>query len=285
MKKLILIILILSSGVFAQGKSEMTENLNQDIHLSFASTIAYSDSLQNSVVMQKKKPGLAALYSGVIPGAGQFYNQQYWKSAIFALVEIAAITTAIIYNKKGDDQTAFFESYANDHWAVTRYAKWTQVHATEINSNVDPTQYNLFNNNGTVNWYELNRLELAIGSYYSHQLAPYGDQQYYEMIGKYTQFNVGWDDFGDENTPYHYGDPVTAHFIYYSHQRGEANDLYDVAKWGYVTMLTNHIISAAEAAWSSHKINKKIKVRMAINSFNSGFNIVYYPQVNFTYRF
>jgi len=31
MKKLILIILILSSGVFAQGKSEMTENLNQDI--------------------------------------------------------------------------------------------------------------------------------------------------------------------------------------------------------------------------------------------------------------
>ena len=109
MKKLILIILSVSTIVFAQSKSEMTEILNEDIHLSFSSTFQHSDSTKSSITMQKK-PGLAALYSGIIPGAGQFYNRQYWKTAVFALVEIAAITTAIIYNKKGDDQTAFFES-------------------------------------------------------------------------------------------------------------------------------------------------------------------------------
>jgi len=55
-----------------------------------------------------------------------------------------------------------------------------------------------------VNLGELNRLEGDLGGYYSHQLPPHGEQ-YYEEIGKYPQFNVGWDDFGNENTPFTYG--------------------------------------------------------------------------------
>ncbi len=285
MKKIILFVIITGQLVLGQNKTVLTENLNQDMNLAFTQTNSSYDTDNSNSLAVKRKPGLAALYSAAIPGAGQVYNKQYWKTAIFALVEIAAITTTYLYNKKGDDQTAYFHQYADAHWAVTRYAKWTEVHATEINSNVDPSQYNVFNSDGSVNWRELNRLELAIGSYYSHQLAPYGEQQYYEMIGKYTQFNVGWDDFGDENTPYHYGDPVTPHFAYYSHQRGLANDYYDVAKWGYITILTNHILSAVEAAWSAHKHNRSLKVRMSMNRFNSGYSVVYYPQINFNYRF
>ncbi len=285
MKKIFVLLVVFTQFGFAQTKSELTKNLNQDMNLAFSATHFSADSTAYQTIAVRRSPGKAALYSAVIPGAGQIYNKQYWKTAVFTLIEIAAITTTIIYNKKGDNQTAYYHNYANEHWAVTRYAEWTQAHAAEINSNVDPSQYNLFNNDGSVNWSELNRLELAIGSYYSHQLAPFGDQQYYEMIGKYTQFNVGWDDFGDVNTPYHYGDPVTPHFAYYSHQRGLANDLYDVAKWGYITILTNHIISAVEAAWSAHKYNNALKVRMSMNSFNSAYGIVYYPQINFNYRF
>jgi hypothetical protein len=29
----------------------------------------------------------------------------------------------------------------------------------------------------------------------SHRLPPHGDQQYYEMIGKYHQYSPGWNDF------------------------------------------------------------------------------------------
>ena len=55
-----------------------------------------------------------------------------------------------------------------------------------------------------VNWTDLNNAEGNIETLmdaqgipttgFTHQLAPYGDQQYYEMIGKYSQFGGGWDD-------------------------------------------------------------------------------------------
>ncbi len=285
MIRLLVAVLLFSQLVFAQANEVLTKSISQDMRISFQSTNISSDSVASRSVLVKRKPGKAALFSALLPGAGQAYNHQYLRTAIYALVEVAAITATVIYNRKGDDQTDYFHKYANEHWAVTRYAKWTEVHATEINSNIDPSAYNVFNSDGSVNWNELNRLELAIGSYYSHQLAPFGEQQYYEMIGKYTQFNVGWDDFGDENTPYHYGDPVTPHFTYYSHQRGLANDYYDVAKWGYIAILTNHILSAVEAAWSAHKYNERIKLRVSVNSFNSNYGLVYYPEVNLNFRF
>ena len=31
----------------------------------------------------------------------------------------------------------------------------------------------------------------------SHNLPPHGDQQYYELIGKYHQYSSGWNDFTD----------------------------------------------------------------------------------------
>jgi hypothetical protein len=60
----------------------------------------------------------------VIPGAGEFYAGSYWKAAAFVIVEAAVITTAIIYDNKGDDQTERFENYADENWSVVKYAEW-----------------------------------------------------------------------------------------------------------------------------------------------------------------
>jgi hypothetical protein len=234
----------------------------------------------------KKSVWLAAGLSLVIPGAGEFYTEKYLKSAIFVALEAAAITVGLIYDKKGNDQTISFQNFADQHWSVERYANWTLYHAQSINSSVNPSDYHVINNNGKVNWSELNRLESDLGGYYSHHLPNYGEQQYFELIGKYPQFNVGWDDFGDDVTKaFSYGDPLTPRFVYYSHERGKANDYYNVASKAVIVVMINHFISAIDAAWSAHKYNKGLDMKVSLERYNQGFQTVYYPQLNLKYNF
>jgi hypothetical protein len=263
------------------------------------SGMLFADSkiiIDNSVLLQipnpnlamenKKSPLLAAALSFVVPGAGEFYSESYLKSAVFLALEAAAITVGLIYDKKGDDQTTFFENYANEHWSVQRYAKWTVTNATTINSGIDPSSYNVFNSSGSVNWKELNRLESDLGSYYSHRLAYYGEQQYFEMIGKYHQFNPGWDDFGDENTPYVYNsdeNSLTENFRYYADERGKANDFYNVASKAVIVIVANHFISAIDAAWSAARFNKNLELSAELKKLELGYYVEYYPQLNIKY--
>lgn len=268
------------------SKDDLSGLLNIDSKISFDRSHMITKEETKNVNESKKSPLLAGLLSFVVPGAGEFYSESYIKSAVFVAVEAAAITIGLIYDKKGNEQTSFFQNYANEHWSVARYAKWTVKNASSINNGItDVSQYKVFNTNGTVNWNELNRLENAIGKYYSHRLPVYGEQQYFELIGKYPQFNVGWDDFGDENTPFVYGDPLTEKFHYYSEERGKANDFYNIASKAVIVVVVNHIISALDAAWSAHGYNSKLGMHASIEKYNTGFKTVYYPQLNLQYSF
>ena len=268
------------------GQSDLSGSLNLDSKISFDKSEKFSKDNIKNINENIKSPLLAGALSFVVPGAGEFYSESYIKSAVFVAIEATAITIGLIYDKKGNDQTDFFQNYANQHWSVERYAKWTVKNASSINNEItDVTQYKVFYSNGTVNWQELNRLENAIGKYYSHRLPYYGEQQYYELIGKYPQFNVGWDDFGDENTPFVYGDPLTEKFHYYSEERGKANDFYNIASKAVIVVVVNHIISALDAAWSAHGYNSNLQMHASIEKYNTGFKTVYYPQLNLQYSF
>jgi len=122
MKKIVLIFLFVTSAFYAQEISDkfFTGNLNLDSKIAFE----YSEQVMSdsAFAANKKTPLLAAGLSAVIPGAGQFYNKDFLLSAVFVAIEAAGIATAIIYNGKGDDQTAYFESYALEYWAVDKYA-------------------------------------------------------------------------------------------------------------------------------------------------------------------
>ena len=288
MKKIILLLTVLLVTNFAQeseNKELLTGNLGLDSKIAFEQT-QEEISQQEIYLQNKKSPFLAALMSLAVPGAGDFYAGEYWKTAIFLAVEAVAITTAIIYEGKGDDQTESFENFANTHWSPQRYARWALDNATRINNNVDPTNYNVFQNDGSVNWSELNRLEGAIGGWFSHRLAARGDQQYYEMIGKYQQFNSGWDDFEeDPNDPFTFGDPLTEKFLFYSGERGKANDFYNVARWAVVGIVTNHIVSAVSAALSTNNYNKELEMKLNIKKEHIGFHTEYYPQLSLQLRF
>ena len=238
----------------------------------------------------RKSPWIAAGLSLVLPGSGEFYAESYWKSAVFLAVEIAAWALAYTFDKKGDDQTDSFQSYANQHWIVNQYAQWTLDNATTINPTVDVAPYKDPVTgvivNGVVNWTRLNQLESALGNWYSHNLPPYGEQQYYELIGKYPQFNQGWDD-ANLALPGEYDvikANLTPNYQYYSGERGEANEYYDKASTFVTVAIVNHIVSALDAAWSAGTYNK-VHAEVRMQAIPAGGYYAHVPVLKVRYGF
>jgi len=226
----------------------------------------------------RKSPWLAAGMSALLPGSGEFYAERYLKSAIFLALEAAFVTAAIVYENKGDDQTVFYRAYADQHWSVVSYGQYTEQYE------IPPAQQGTYvwYQNGTVNWDELNRMERAVGTYYSHTLPPYGSQQYYELIGKYPQYNQGWDDA--EPGKFNHGDPLTPNFLYYAEERGKANDYYSASSTAIVFIVLNHIVSAADAAWSASSYNADLHAHASLKTLPLGSGVVQVPAVTFSYR-
>ncbi len=284
MKSIICVLLLFSVSFSQSAKNNfhLSGNFKSDsklIQKEFEAQQYVKHSFQNE---KRKSPFLGAIMSLLIPGSGEIYAEEYWKAAIFIAVEAAAITTAVIYDKKGDDKTAEFENFANQHWSAKRYAEWTLRNLPTLNPSLNPADFNVINPDGTVNWSELNRLERAIGYGYSHTLAPFGDQQYYEMIGKYPQFSHGWSDSNPDDTDYHILSPF---FRYYSNMRGKANDLYKVASTAVIFIYVNHFLSALDAAWSVAGYNKNLAMKVRMEQINLAGQIEYVPTLNFSLSF
>jgi hypothetical protein len=256
---------------------------------------ASAPSLQQAVAapVSKKSPWLAAGLSILVPGAGEFYAESYWKSAAFLAIEVAAWAVAYSYDKKGDRQTDMFQNFANGHWSVNRYAQWTLDNATTINSNLSAEDLAQYTNptsgvivNGVVNWAKLNKLESALGNWYSHNLPAYGEQQYYELIGKYEQFYQGWDDV-NQALPGYYDVAkanLSTRFLWYAGERGKANDYYTKASTFVAIAIVNHVISAIDAAWSAGSYNK-VHAEVGMQTVPAGWYYAQVPVVKLSYSF
>ncbi|OQX85032.1 hypothetical protein B6D60_08485, partial [candidate division KSB1 bacterium 4484_87] len=167
-----------------------------------------------------KLPKKALFFSALIPGAGELFVGSKMKAAAFFLVEVGAWTYYGVYHQKGAKKEDEFEEYADAHW--------------------DPLKWK--------NWYETegqNLIELTGDNKYTHapamlELIEAGKktQQYYEMLGKYSEFVVGWEgvdpnksfstyeemqEFRDSNVP------VADEYM---DMRDESNDLYHMARRG-----------------------------------------------------
>lgn len=242
--------LIVISPVKAQSSGiNFSGDLITDSKILFEENKTELNTLLSFQTENKKSPFLAGLLSLVIPGAGEFYSGEYIRTAIFVAIEAAVITTAVIYDNKGDDQTEFFRKYADENWSVVRYAQWLNNRGANIqinpNESLPPWE--------RVNWSELNDAE----SDFSHKLPPYGDQQYYELIGKYYQFTAGWDDYAGGNIS-----NFTPHLLYYAHEHAKADDYYNVASKAVIGIYINHFLSVLDAIWVTVDYNKSLAVKM-----------------------
>ena len=260
----------------------------------FRAPIAFTQSAEESAAdsasftgSQKKNIGRGAMFSLIIPGAGQLYSGSWVRAVPWFAIEIAAWAAYSTYHGQGRDKTDEFEAYAGErdnpnHFNYRAYLYKEWLTARDIgNSGVRTTRsFNewvdlLSQSDG--GWTERSKY-LPTG--FTHNIWDDDRQQYFEMIGKYfTQFGWGWQD------TYNYGqggdigegswlnpatglrpdDPATAAFDggsvmfnLYADMRGDANDLLDKCNLDMEVILVNHLLSAIDAAFAVRRYNKKL---------------------------
>jgi hypothetical protein len=262
------------------GRSGLTGNARVD--LLFVSA-QQPDSSQTPEPMiqnmgaEKKKPLLAAALSLVVPGGGEFYSESYVKSAIFFSAEVAAIAVALAYNSKANSKTDQFQTYADAHWSAVRYAEWIVNHGTAdygpTSPAPTPADYPAIANHdfSTINAWE-SSTEHSEG--FTHLLPKYGEQQYYELIGKYDQFKYGWDTYPHDanGVPVSdngdYSGMIPQQMLNYAADRGKANDYYYIAGLATGIVVVNHVLSALDAALSATSYNRTIETRVGMRLQN-----------------
>ncbi|MFQ5602383.1 MAG: DUF5683 domain-containing protein [bacterium] len=234
----------IESGSRLHLQNEMTTNSNekrwpeQDFKL--------NDEQKNGT----KSIAKAVLFSAAVPGAGQFYNKSYLKSILFVVLEAATLTGYVHFQNRGNDLESQFERYADQYWSEDVYWDWMANISAIDRSNMAA----------------LREFERAN---FSHFLPEEKSQQYYENIGKYNQFVIGWDDlnFKPENLTYQdylnssYNgqnlDTISALREDYTLQRKDANDNFKRATNLITITMLNHVISAIEAGFTAKRRNRR----------------------------
>ncbi|MDA0986919.1 MAG: hypothetical protein O3A55_04885 [Bacteroidetes bacterium] len=223
---------------------------------------------------QKVKPLKAALYSAIVPGSGEYLTENTFESILFFTVEVAAITSWIVFQNKGDEQTKLYKNYADENWSVVKYSEWLNKNGSKYG---DPVAISINPNSNLkpwerVSWEEINKWESSshtIG--FTHVLPQFGSQQYYELIGKYLQYKYGWstyqfngDPLGDDS----YSEDVPQQVKDYMAMRGKANKYFDSATLASRIVFVNHILSALNAALQAKIYNQKIETEVKLNFDN-----------------
>ncbi len=184
----------------------------------------------------------AVVFSAVIPGTGQIYNGSILKSIFFLAVEVGTITGYIINQNRGGDLENLFEAFADQHWVELDY--WQSVAFDSGLTQTDIAGLDMFTLRGILSGYERRK--------FSHFLPERKNQQYYENIGKYDQFNAGWDD----------GEAIRARDSenreQYTLMRKDTNDHFKRASNFAAAALFNHVLSALDAGWTAKRHNKEI---------------------------
>jgi hypothetical protein len=226
---------------------------------------------------ETRSPRRAFLYSLLIPGAGELYAGNKIKAGAFFVADVAAWGSFFMFRAKGNDKEDEYEAFADDHWKSDDY--WDAMLSTRgIAKGED-------------------------GDYFPHHL-PYDvaadaairNHEYYENIGKYDQFVWGWDDRDVTDTIALAGQPDSvarepyvrsANRLTYVNMREDANKQFDRATVSAIVALSNHLISAFDAAWTAHRFNRSTEraQRFDVNVKMVNLEDTPTPWIDVAYRF
>ena len=181
----------------------------------------------------RKSPKKALLLSALIPGAGEMYAESWIKAGVFAAVEVGAWVAYGHYQKKGMNLEDDFKAYADRNWSKERWDAWYSGLPDEAKSA------------------------------FSHTLPSTKTQQYYEMIGKYMEFNAGWLDVKNPDPDIAKQD-TSKMSLFYMALRERSNRALKVASAMTGVVLANHVLSALDAAWTARVFKKEIKQKIEI---------------------
>jgi len=222
-------------GSFESGSLSMSKMLDKNLQVKQG-----SDDIRGDIYeFNTKSPLKAFLFSLAIPGGGQFYNDSKIKAGSFFVADIALWSGYLLYHGKGADKEKGYKVYADQHYLSSVFLNWWDAKDTSYQNDFS------------------HRLPL------DGQGNPIHNREYYENIGKYDQFQVGWDDIGVNIEPPPPGSDqpgyVSPHRKEYLNMRKKSNDYFSKASTMAMISMGNHLISAFEAAIAAKKYNRGSK--------------------------
>lgn len=258
--------------------------------------------------------------SAILPGAGQAYNGNWTKAVIGFALEATAIAVWSTYRSNGLDAEDDFRIFAHQDWAPDKYATWINDYSdflevehganisapsVSIVSDVDfqnPNSWtseersSVFQMFGQIQTVERELFHPETGATFSHRLPNFGEQQYYELIGKYFQFAPGWSDYPEwidkdgnftaaidpEKTDPDKSKPnVSSNFFAYAKDHAAAQDLLRRASKVSLFVVANHLVAAIDAAVSAKLHNDRISTSMGFSYSPDGEPV---PTASIRYR-
>lgn len=166
--------------------------------------------------MPQRPPGLAFLFSAILPGAGQLYNGNR-RGYAFLGIEAVAWFTRLHYSNAGDTRRDDYRRFADRHWDLQRYRDSQNLDGCVWSEGADSTIATLYESGGG---------------------------RYYEEIGR-DDYRCGWDDY-DEGLA---TDPAarSPHRREYLDFRATENSLRDKASLALGILVLNRVVSAVDA--------------------------------------
>lgn len=236
---------------------------------------------------------LALVLSAAFPGAGQAYNRNWVRAAVYAGLEVALWAGYVSWLSQGNDGRDAYQLEAQARWSPYRYGSWLvsydgyQGDPTELDAALRAAAAVDFQAPDAWSTQEEQAVRdlvtairaaedesvVANGAAFSHQLPLYGSQQYYELIGKYFQFNPGWEDFAaaypDGVLPEDLAE-TTDQFRAYADDHGDANGLLRRASRVSAVIVVNHVLSAFDAMLTARVHNLRLESNLALRPDASG---------------
>jgi len=224
---------------------------------------------------KKKSPRRAFLQSFLIPGWGQWYNGSRIKPFLFLGLEAAGWYGVTHFHSKGKDGEDAYRAFADQYWDSTRYFTGLRRVFYPTEQFAPGYDFRLLDTRTYSYIDDLDSLRERTFSHHAYVKDTLGEvkvpkDEYYESIGKYSQFNFGWDDYRrtvDSISPTADSLPtgpldttrfnlVSPHRHKYLKMRDDANREYKRASTILVATIANHLLSAFEAAIGARRYNR-----------------------------
>jgi len=152
---------------------------------------------------------LAFGLSAVIPGLGQAYNRDWIAAAIFVAAEAVLVASFVSWKNSGNQGVEEYQQFAHQNWSPIQYAEWLNDFSGYNGPDVDLPSLTEQDFQRPEGWSVAQRAEVdgffrdirtaerasmwpTTGASFSHVLPFFGEQQYYELIGKYFQYAPAW---------------------------------------------------------------------------------------------